>query len=200
MRARSASVPLPLPAQSRNAADYPDAAVMNAALGALFSSRINTNLREEHGYAYFTTSAFRYYRGVGPFLIRAQVRADVTAPAVDQLFRELDNIHTKPLANEELSRAKGFLIRSLLSDFESTKSINDQLASLWLFQLPPDYFSKLPARIEAVTSADVQKAAASYIRPENMLLVAVGDKSIIEESLRNLKLGPVETWTEPATR
>jgi zinc protease len=188
------------PGQSRNAADYPDAAVMNAALGALFSSRINTNLREEHGYAYFTTSAFRYYRGVGPFLIRAQVRADVTAPAVDQLFRELDNIHTKPLANEELSRAKGFLIRSLLSDFESTKSINDQLASLWLFQLPPDYFSKLPARIEAVTSADVQKAAASYIRPENMLLVAVGDKSIIEESLRNLKLGPVETWTEPATR
>ena len=186
------------PGQLRNAADYPEVAVMNAALGGLFSSRINTNLREEHGYAYFTSSAFRYYRGIGPFVVRAQVRADATAPAVDQLFRELDGIRTKPLTNEELSRAKGSILRALVSDFESNKSINEQVASLWLYQLPADYFSTLPARIERVTSAAVQKAAERYILPEKMLLIAVGDKSKMEESLKNLKLGPVESWTDAA--
>jgi zinc protease len=186
------------PGQARNATDYPDAAVMNAALGGLFSSRINMNLREEHGYAYYTSSAFLYYRGIGPFLFRAQVQADVTAPAVEQLFLELDRIHTQPLTNDELSRARSSLIRSLVSDFESTNSINTQMANLWLFQLPPDYFGKLPARIEAVTSADAQQAAARYIRPQNLLLIVVGDKSKIEAGLKDLKLGPVETWTEPS--
>jgi len=186
------------PGQARNSADYPNAAVMNAALGGLFSSRINRNLREEHGYAYFTSSAFHYYRGIGPFLIRAQVQTDVTAPAVEQLFRELDRVHTQPLTNDELNHAKSSLIRSLVSDFESTDGINTQMSNLWLFQLPSDYFSKLPARIAEVSSTDAQKAAANYIRPKNMLLVVVGDKSKIEESLRNLKLGPVEIWTEPS--
>ena len=183
---------------NRKSSDYPAVTVMNTMLGGLFSSRINMNLREQHGYTYGAFSFYWYYRGVGPFISGAQVRQDVTAPAAEQLFKELDGIHTRPLTDAELRLAKDSIIRSLPGDFESARGVNRQLASLWSFGLPIDYYAKLPAQIEGVTSADVQAAAAKYVHPENLLVIAVGDKSKIEAGLKDLKLGSVETWSEAA--
>ncbi len=180
----------------RNSPDYPAAMVMDLVLGGLFSSRINMNLREIHGYTYGAFAFFNFYRGTGPFIAGALVRADVTAPAAEQLFLELDGIHTKPLSDAELRLSKDFLIRSLPGEFESADRVNRSLANLWLFGLPIDYYSKLPAQVAAVTSADAQQAAAKYVRPENLLVVAVGDKAKIESGLKDLKLGPVESWSE----
>ena len=180
----------------RNSPDYPAATVMNTMLGGLFSSRINMNLREEHGYTYGAASFFWYYRGTGPFITYALVRTDVTAPATEQMFKELDGIHTKPLTDAELRMAKNSIIRSLPGSFESAASVNGQLADLWMFGLPLDYYTKLPEQIEGVTSADAQSAAEKYIHPDKLLVIEVGDKSKIESGLKDLKLGPVEDWSE----
>jgi zinc protease len=180
----------------RNSPDYPAVTVMNTMLGGLFSSRINMNLREAHGYTYGAASFFRFYRGTGPFISYALVRTDVTAPATEQMFKELNEIHTKPLTDAELRLAKDSIIRSLPGEFESASGVNGQLANLWLFALPQDYYTKLPAQIEAVTSADAQQAAEKYIHPENMLVIEVGDKSKIESGLKDLKLAPLEEWSE----
>jgi zinc protease len=183
----------------RKSPDYPAATVMNTMLGGLFSSRINMNLREEHGYTYGAFSFYRFYRGIGPFIAGAQVRQDVTAPAAEQLFKELDGIHTRPLTDAELRMAKDSIIRSLPGNFESALGVNGQLEDLWLYGLPQDYYTKLPAQVEGVTSVEAQAAAAKYVHPENMLVIAVGDKAKIEAGLKDLKLGPVETWSEAAT-
>ncbi len=180
----------------RDAADYAATTVMNTMLGGLFSSRINMNLREEHGYTYGAFSFFRYNRGTGPFIAGSLVRSDVTAPAVEQLFKELDAIHTRPLTDAELRLSKDSIIRSLPGNFESAYSVNAQLAELWVFNLPQDFYTKYPAQVEAITSADAQKAALDHIRPENMLLIAVGDKAKVEKSLTDLKLAPVVDWAE----
>jgi zinc protease len=183
----------------RKSPDYPAVSVMNTMLGGLFSSRINMNLREEHGYTYGAFSLYRFYRGTGPFIAGAQVRQDVTAPAAEQLFKELDGIQTRPLTDAELRMAKDSIIRSLPGNFESARGVNGELANLWSFGLPLDYYTRLPAQIEAVTSADAQAAAAKYVHPENLLVIAVGDKSKIETGLKDLKLGPVEEWKEAPT-
>jgi zinc protease len=176
----------------RTSADYPAVAVMNAMLGGLFSSRINMNLREAHGYTYGAFSTYQYLRGIGLFLSGAQVRTDVTAPALSELFRELDGIHTKPLTDAELRLAKDSIIRSLPGDFEGVDSVNGQLRSLWIYGLPLDYYTHLPAAVESVSAAQVQEAAAKYVKPENLLVVAVGDSAKIKASLEDLKLAPVE--------
>jgi zinc protease len=183
--------------EERGAPDYAANEVMNTMLGGLFSSRINMNLREEHGYTYGAFSFYWFYRGTGPYITGAQVRTDVTAPATEQLFKELNGIHTKPLTEVELRQAKDSIIRSLPGDFESASGVNRQLADLWLFGLPLDYYTKLPARIEAVTSADTQAAADKHVQPDHLLVIAVGDKSKIESGLTDLKLGPVVDWKEP---
>src|SRR5581483_9094667 len=105
----------------RSSPDYVPIEVMNNALGGLFSSRINMNLREEHGYTYGGFSTFLYRRGPGIFAAGGGIRTDVTAPAVNEIFKELDRIHTAPLSAEELKFAKGSFSLSLAGLFETTE-------------------------------------------------------------------------------
>jgi zinc protease len=184
----------------RTAPEYPAVTVMNAMLGRLFSSRINMNLREAHGYTYGAFSAYLYYRGFGPFVAGALVRTDVTAPATRELFKELEGIHTRPLTAAELRMGKDSIVRSLPGDFESADRVNEQLQIQWSFGLPLDYHASLPGRMEAVTSEQAQEAAAKHVKPDNLIVVAVGDKARIEAGLKELKLAPVEQWREKAVK
>jgi zinc protease len=49
--------------------------------------------------------------------------------------------------------------------------------------------------IQAVTAADVQKAAATYIQPKKFAVVVVGDRKTIEPGIRALNLAPVRVMT-----
>ena len=177
---------------ARNTPDYASIEEMNAILGGLFSSRINMNLREKNGFTYGAFSGFGYFRGGGPFYAGAQVRTDVTAPAARELFSELERIHSVPATPEELKLAKDNALRSLPGEFETVGSESGLMASLFVYNLPLDYFQKLPAQYNAVSPADVAAAAAKYIHPENLIVVAVGDREKIQADLEKLNLGPLE--------
>jgi len=180
----------------RNTPDYPAITEMNSILGGLFSSRINMNLREKNGFTYGAFSGFTFYRDGGPFFSGAQVRTDVTAPAAKELFSELDRIHTDPATPAELKLAKDHALRSLPGDFETVGSETGLMAQIFVYGLPNDYFQKLPASFEAVTPEAVAKAAQEYIHPQNLVVVAVGDRAKIEPGLEKLNLGPIELRDE----
>jgi zinc protease len=163
-------------------------------LGGLFSSRINMNLREQHGYTYGAFSTFQFMRGSGPFFAGASVRADVTGPAVHELFSELDRIRTSPLTSDELKMSKDFLVRSLPGGFETAEETTGKMSDIFTYQLPLDYYRAYPSEIDAVTSEQAASVALKYIHPENMIVVAVGDRAKIQPEIEKLKLGPIEEW------
>src|SRR5207244_1018773 len=88
---------------ARSTPDYPRMQVLNEIVGGLFSSRINMNLREEHGYTYGAFSRFVYRRRPGPFFIGSGIRTDVTAPAVSEIIKELKRLSVDPITDEELA-------------------------------------------------------------------------------------------------
>ncbi|HEX3435323.1 MAG TPA: pitrilysin family protein [Pseudacidobacterium sp.] len=178
----------------RSTPDYAPLNVVNTMLGGLFSSRINMNLREQHGYTYGAFSMFQFFRGSGPFFAGASVRTDVTGPATHELFAELDRIRTSPLSPDELKMSKDFLTRSLPGDFETVEETSGKMADIFTYRLPLDYYRMYPAKINAVTSEQAASAALKYIHPENMVFVAVGDKAKIVPEIEKLNLGPVEEW------
>ena len=165
---------------------------MNTGLGGLFSSRINLNLRERHGYTYGSRSVFAYRRGPGPFFVGTSVRADATAPAVREIFREIEGMRAAPVTDEELHLARDSFARSLAGLFETTSQSVGSIGELHVYGLPLDYYGTLPARIDAVTAADVQRVARQYLVPEKMAVVAVGDRKLVAPGLVSLRLGPVE--------
>jgi zinc protease len=178
----------------RSTPDFFPIRVMNTILGGAFTSRLNTNLREEHGYAYGAGSGFQMRRGPGPFVASAAVQTDKTADALREFLNELRRIH-EPVAADELERAKSFVALLMPRNFETTGSAAGMIAQAFLYDLPPDYFSTYTARVAAVTSADVKRVADTYIRPDKMAVVIVGDRTAVEPGVRALKLGPVRLLT-----
>jgi zinc protease len=179
----------------RSTPDYEPLRVMNEALGGLFSSRINLNLREQHGYTYGAASQFVFRRSAGPFLIASGVRTDVTAPAVGEIFKEVQRMRETTLTPEELSLAKDSLVRSLPSEFETSARVTTSTATLFIYDLGLEYYTTFPARLAGVTADHVRSVAQKYVIPERLLVVAAGDRSKIEPDMRKMNLGPIEVRT-----
>ncbi len=177
---------------SRSNPDYPAIDVMNTALGGLFSSRINLNLREKHGYTYGAFSAFVIRRGPGPFMVGTSVRTDVTAPAVTEIFEELERMRESEVTAEELATAKDSISRSLPGLFETTPDSASTIGQLFVHSLPLNYYHDLPEQIDRMSAARIQEIARTYLKPEEAVIVAVGDRARIEPELEKLNLGPIE--------
>jgi zinc protease len=177
---------------ARSNPDYVVIDVMNTALGGLFSSRINLNLREKHGYTYGASSSFIFRRGPGPFLVETAVRTDVTAPAVTEIFREIERMRESEIAPEELAKARDSIARSLPGLFETTPEAASNIGQLFVHDLPLGYYHDLPEHIRGVSAVEVQRVAQEYLKPEEAVIVAVGDRRKIEPELERLNLGPIE--------
>ncbi len=175
-----------------NSPDLEALRVMNYSLGGSFGSRINMNLREVHGYTYGANSQFPSYQDGGLFMAGGLVRTDVTAPAAKELMSEISNFPAKPSTPEELAAAKESLIRSLPGNFETNGSVAGAMGSIFLYNRPLDYYSKLPARYEAASGADIARVAKQYLHPDQLVIVTAGDRSKIEQGLKDAGLGPVE--------
>lgn len=176
----------------RSTPDYVPLEVMNAALGGLFSSRINLNLREVHGYTYGAFSGFQYRRLPGLFAAGSAVRTDATAPSVTEIFKEIDGMRSSTMKADELALAKDSIARSLASNFESTLAAVGSISELFAYELPSDYYRTLPSKVDAVTSADVERVAKQYLNPESMVVIAVGDRQKIAPELSKLGYGTLE--------
>jgi zinc protease len=164
---------------------------MNLILGGLFSSRVNLNLREDHGYTYGAWSYFDFRKAAGPFLVGSAVRTDVTAPAVSEIFQEVRRITDAPVSDAELTMGRDWLSRSLPGYFETTASTVASVDDLYVYDLGLDFYAKFPAAVAAVTAASVQAAAKAHLHPDKMIVVCVGDRAKIEPELAKLALGTI---------
>lgn len=178
----------------RSTPDYFPLEVMNTVLGGSFSSRLNLNLREEHGYTYGANSFFDMRKDAGPFTAFAGVQTDKTAESLKEFFNELTGI-LQPVPADELARGKNYVALGLPSGFETTGDISRRLEETLVYGLPDDYFSRYVPNVQAVTTADVQRVARAYLRADRMAVVIVGDRKAIEPGIRALNLGPVNIIT-----
>jgi zinc protease len=175
---------------SRTAPDQATIDVLNSILGGAFTSRLNNNLREEHGYAYSASSEFERRLAPGPFFAEAAVQTDKTGEALRECFKELDGI-LKIVPDDELEKAKRYVALSFPGEFETTEDLAEKLEELAVYSLPDDTFSSYVERVQKVTARDVQKAAIRLIQPRKFAVVIVGDRKTIERSVRALRLGPL---------
>ena len=177
----------------RSTPDFRALQVMNNALGGLFSSRINMNLREQHGYSYGASSAFVFRRGAGPFVIAAGVRTDATGAAVGEIFKEIAGMNAAPMTDEELQKAKDALANSIPGAFETGANTVNSFSNIFIYDLGLDYYSTYARQVNAVTASQALDASRRYVVPERLVVIAVGDRSKIEADLAKLNLGDLET-------
>ncbi len=175
----------------RSHPDYFRIVVMNAVLGGLFSSRINLNLREAHGYTYGANSYFDWRRQSGPFVISTAVQSEVTAAAISETLKEIGRMQEDEIAEDELTLATSYLEGVFPIRYETTAAIASALANLATFGLPEDYYDTYRDNIAAVTTRHVLNAARKYVRPEELQIVVVGNPELIKAPVEALAFGPM---------
>ena len=176
---------------SRSSPDFFPLEVLNTILGGSFTSRLNQNLRETHGYTYGASSQFVMRRMAGPFQAGASVQSAKTDSSLIEFMRELRRIRDEAVPRAELDKAKAYITLGLPGSFETTRGAAAEYRDLLAFDLPLDYYDSYIDRVNAVTVADVQRVARQYIDLDHLAVVVVGDRSQIESGLRALNEGPI---------
>jgi zinc protease len=179
--------------------DYFETTVMNAVLGGLFSSRINLNLREVHGYTYGAFSAFEWRRAAGPFVIQTAVKSDVTGAAVREILYEIERMRSQEISTDELTLATSYLDGVFPIRYETTSAIATALSNLVIHDLPEHFYDDYRARVRGVTTGGVLRAAQRHLHPDRLRIVVVGDPAVITTPLEEIHGAPVETVTPDGT-
>jgi predicted Zn-dependent peptidase len=174
----------------RSTPDFPILQVMNTLLGGSFTSRLNRNLREQHGYTYGAGSRFDFRRVGGVFLAASDVQTPSTADALKEFLTELARIRT-PATPEEVERARNYLALGYAGDFETSGQLAGKLAEQWLYALPDDVFTSFVPKALAAGVDQVRGAAAARIDPAGIAIVIVGDRAKVEAPLRALNVAPL---------
>jgi predicted Zn-dependent peptidase len=186
---------------SRATPDFFALTVLNTILGGSFTSRLNQNLRETHGYTYGANSQFAMRRMPGPFVAASSVVTAKTDSSLIEFMKELRRIRDEAVPQAELEKAKAFITLGLPRDFETTLGTATQIRELLLYDLPLDYYASYIPRINAVTTEDVQRVARQYLDPDHLAIVVVGDRSKIASGLEALQEGPIalrDLWGQAA--
>jgi predicted Zn-dependent peptidase len=177
-------------AVKRDDPDYLPLVVANRILGGGSANRLFQNIRERRGYTYGAYSSLSAGRWPGIWGASASVRTPVTEPAVQEFFNEFNRLQDEPVTAEELERAKRSIVGNFALTLESPQGVLSRFLELVRDGLPLDYWDTYPSRIQAVTAEDVQRVARKYLGKNRIQLIAVGERSQIEEGLK--KFGPVE--------
>jgi zinc protease len=175
----------------RRTPDWYTLDVLNTILGGAFTSRLNQNLRETHGYTYGAFSQFAVRRLSGAFVALASVVTAKTDSSLIEFLKELRRIRDEPVPAAELAKAKAYVTLGLPGEFETTGGAAARFRELLVYRLPLDYYTQYIQRINAVTADDVQRVARQYIDPDHFDIVVVGDKNQIEAGIKALNEGPV---------
>lgn len=181
------TIRLGLPVLNPKNPDYVAFAVMNALLGGSFNSRITANIREQKGYTYspYSVVSTRYRDGF--WAQNADVTTADTGAALKEIVFEIDRMRKEPPSQEELQGIKNYLAGTFVLQNSSRRGIANQLVFVNLHELGEEYLKTFVQRVQAVTPADVQRMARTYLDPAKMTLAVAGDQSKIASQIEPFK-------------
>lgn len=161
--------------------------VANAVLGEGASSRLFENLRENKGYTYGIYSRFGRPNDTSTFRVLSDVDQEQAGNAIREILKELEQIRTEEIAEEELSEAKGLLIGNFALRIEDPKDFANQLSTRRLTGVPIEELNTYLSRLEQVTGQEALEAAAKYIDSKQPIIVVVGNAELLKPQLEEIR-------------
>ena len=177
------------PAPSVSHPDSYVASVMNYRLGGGgFASQLMQELRENKGYTYGIYSGFSSDKNTGVFALRSNVRSNVTLEAIEAI-RDILLSFGNNYSAEDLSVTKGFTLKSNARAFETLGAKLNVVGNISDLGFADDYVMQREQQVKALTVDDMKRLYQTYIHPDNMIYLVVGDKATQFERLKALGLG-----------
>ncbi|GEM_PF-2524581 len=172
---------LGMPTISINHPDFLALSVANTLFGGYFLSRLNHNLREEKGLTYGINSIIQRYKLASVFFISSSISAEKTKEGIGEILNEMQIISTQNAKEEEITRAKQYLMGTSLRLFESSLSILSSTTNLLISDLDIDHYEKRFDKLQNLSFDEVYAAQRKYFKPENYVFSLVGNAQKLSE-------------------
>lgn len=157
----------------------------NAIYGSGFNSRLRKNIREDKGYSYHPGSVIETHRWSATMQTLEDVRNAVTGPSLKETFFELSRMSADPPSGQELMNGKRYWIGNVALRIHSRPGMAATLGEFWLQGVPAGFLETEMQTVQRATTAQVRRAAAEYLAPQRMTVVAVGEKKVIQGQLQS---------------
>jgi zinc protease len=128
--------------------------------------RLFTELRDQQSLAYSVTAIHREALNPGLFTLYMATSPDKREVALDGMLQQLKRIREEAISEEELERAKNYLIGTYEVGIQTNSAQASAMAFNERYGLGYQEYMRYPQRIEEVTAEEVQQAAAKYLCSE----------------------------------
>lgn len=163
--------------------------LLNTVLGGSFTSRLNQNLREDHGYTYGARSNFALDRSAGSFSAMAQVQAEVTGEALKEFMNEFARLAKGDLTDDEVAKARETVRNATIEQFSSLDGMLAAAEVRLANGVPLDSIAADLEKARSITASDLNALGARIATSlNNGVLVLVGDRSVIMPQLEKIDL------------
>jgi zinc protease len=168
---------------ARSSPDYYAIQVMNYILGGGgFSSRAMDSVRNQRGLAYSIYSSFSSEKSHGTFEFIMQTKNETALEAVRIVKEEIRRMREQGVTEQELIEAKDYLTGSFPLRLDTNRKVANFIAQVEYFQLGIDYPERYADLIKKVTAADVERVAQTYLQPNRLITVIVGNQKQIGDN------------------
>jgi zinc protease len=164
----------------------------NLMLGGLFTSRLNQDLREEHGYTYGAGSRVSRTRGVGSFVASASVFTEKAADALKALVSDVADYAKGGMTEAEADKTRLQSQGDRVEAFEMFDHAAEHLAVDAALGLAPDYERTAALATEGASRDALARLGAAYFDPASAVVIVVGPRAKLEEPLKAIGYGTFE--------
>lgn len=162
------------PGMARNDERRYALSVMDGLFGGSLSSRLFQEVREKRGLVYSIFSFAAMYRETGLMGVYFGCRPERLVEVMDTVRREIGRLRDQPVGEEELIRSRDHLKGRIILGLESTSSRMTRLGRGQVTQSEILSLDEIAARIDAVTTADIQSLAEELLDPDCLTITAIG--------------------------
>ncbi|HXB96324.1 MAG TPA: pitrilysin family protein [Puia sp.] len=150
---------------NRHHPDFQKVQVLNNVFGGYFGSRLMTNIREDKGYTYGIHSWLVNNIQTSGLMISTEAGKDVCAPAIGEVYKEMNLLREELIEEEELQMARNFTIGTILGDLDGPFHVAGRWKNILLNGLDGNYFKEGVRIIKTITPEELRELAIKYLDP-----------------------------------
>lgn len=168
------SIRMGMPLFTKDHPDYNKFRVVNTILGGYFGSRLMRNIREEKGLTYGINSGVVAHQEAGYFIAGTDVKKEFTGLVIDEIYKEIELLRTKPVNEVELNTVKNYMAGRLLSSVDTPFALAEKFKNVYLYGLNYDFYKSYLDFINTIDANTIQQVAEKYLIPSQIKEVVVG--------------------------
>ena len=168
--------------------DFFPAVIATYILGGDYSSYLNMNLREKHGWTYGANSIIGSGKYVTKIKSTSAIRSSVTDSAVVEFIKEIKKIRTEKVSVDLLNNVKAGYIGRFVMQVQKPQAIARYALNIETEELPADFYENYINTINAVTPDDIMRAANKYFLLDNTRIIIAGKGSEVIPGLEKLNI------------